>query len=241
MSRIIESLVQPLLKKYGLQVIRYPERDIRRRLQIIDSFNINTLLDVGANRGQYALQIRSLGYEGRIISFEPTSEAFELLKIVSNNDDKWEIYHYGLGDLNEDLTINLAANSASSSILDMTSEHIESASHAHYTSQESIQIKVLDDIFDDLKLNDKSLMIKIDTQGYEKNVLVGSLKKISKIKIVQLEMSLTPLYVNESLMMDLISYMTEMNFSLYSLENGHYNIETGRLLQVDGIFVNNSA
>jgi len=82
------------------------------------------------------------------------------------------------------------------------------------------------------------VMMKIDTQGYEKNVIDGALTSLNRIKIIQLEMSIVPLYENETLFVEMIQYLDNNGFILYSLENGFSNPTTGQLLQVDGIFVN---
>ncbi|HSU27024.1 MAG TPA: hypothetical protein VLJ68_01505, partial [Chitinophagaceae bacterium] len=58
--------------------------------------------------------------------------------------------------------------------------------------------------------------------------------------IIQLEMSIVPLYENEMLYVDMIDHLARKGFQLYSLENGFSNPETGKLLQVDGVFVNTS-
>ena len=81
-------------------------------------------------------------------------------------------------------------------------------------------------------------MLKIDVQGFEKKVLAGAEASLQKIKIIQLEMSLVPLYQNEWLFHEVLEYLTQKGFQLYSLENGFFNKETGQLLQADGIFIN---
>ena len=80
-------------------------------------------------------------------------------------------------------------------------------------------------------------MLKIDTQGYEKNVIDGATKSLGSIKVIQLEMSILPLYENEMLYVDMINYLDKKGFQLFSLENGFSDQHTGQLLQVDGIFV----
>ena len=80
-------------------------------------------------------------------------------------------------------------------------------------------------------------MIKIDTQGYEKNVIDGATESLNNIKIIQLEMSILPLYENEILFIEMINYLDKKGFQLFSLENGFSDLTTGQLLQVDGIFV----
>ena len=80
-------------------------------------------------------------------------------------------------------------------------------------------------------------MLKIDTQGYERNVIEGALASLSRIMIIQLEMSIVPLYENEILFIETIKYLEKIGYQLFSVKNGFTNQYTGQLLQVDGIFV----
>lgn len=84
-------------------------------------------------------------------------------------------------------------------------------------------------------------MMKIDTQGFEKNIIDGANESLKHFKIIQLEMSIVPLYENEMLYIEMINYLDKRGFQLFSLENGFSDRTTGQLLQVDGIFVQNSA
>lgn len=215
-------------------------RDLKRRLKIINDRKINTLLDIGANIGQYALKMRNLGYTNKIISFEPLTEAFEILKNSAKGDKNWIFNNYGLGDVDSTAVINISNNSDSSSILEMLPSLSESAPGLNYIGKQEIVIKKLDTIFDSFVKSEDCVMLKIDTQGFEKNVIDGALQSLKQIKVIQLEMSIVPLYKNEMLFKEMITYIESQGFQLYSLENGHFNRKTGQLLQVDGIFVNNT-
>ena len=147
------------------------------------------------------------------------------------------MHNFALGNENSQATINVANNSSSSSILDMLPKHLENAPHSKYVSQEKIEVKTLDSQFDKLYKKGDKLMLKIDTQGYEKFVIDGAIESLKNVQIIQLEMSIIPLYKDEMLFDDMVQYLKQRHFELYSLENGFSDIESGRLLQVDGIFV----
>lgn len=230
------NILQNILKKFNFQLKRYPDSDIRRRLQIIEKHKINCILDIGANTGQFAIYMRSYGFKGEILSFEPLKSAFQKLRTLSENDDNWQAFNFALGDNIQTNTINIANNSSSSSILDMLPSHLKSAPHSKYIDKQKIEVKTIDSIFDNLNLNDKKIMLKIDTQGYEKNVLDGAVKSLKHISLIQLEMSIIPLYKDEILFREMIDFLESKGFDLYSLENGFANPVTGRLLQVDGVF-----
>ena len=77
---------------------------------------INHVLDVGANVGQYASELRALGYAGKITSFEPGRFAFAVLEEASRRDDAWQAFNYGLSDVDGPLALTLSENSVSSSL-----------------------------------------------------------------------------------------------------------------------------
>lgn len=232
----IKELIKSLLKSQGVIVKRYPETDIIRRMKLIDARNINLLIDVGANTGQYATLMRDYGYKGKIVSFEPLFDAYDKLTQISKNDPLWESLNYALGKRNEDSYINVAGNSYSSSILEMLDAHIESAPESKYIDKQKIAIKKLDEVFQEVCGQDSNIMLKMDVQGYEKEVLDGAESSLSFIDIIQLEMSILPLYKNELTICEMINYLRSLNFELFSLENGYFDSDSGQLLQVDGIF-----
>ena len=182
------------------------------------------------------ITIKTFGYSKKIISFEPLNSAFEVLKKASDGDNNWDIYNYALGSEYAKNFINVAANSGSSSILNMLPQHIKSAPESQYINKEEIEIKKLDAVISSFCSNVENVMIKIDTQGYEKNVLDGAEESLKFIKVIQLEMSLVPLYENEILFLEMINHLSGKGFELYSLENGFSDRNTGQLLQADGIF-----
>ena len=232
----MKNLIKKILRKNGIIIKRYPETDIVRRMKLVRRKKIDTLLDIGANSGQYATQMREHGYKGNIVSFEPLKDTFEELKATSIKDNNWLVNNYALGDENVTSLINVSGNSVSSSILNMLPSHLNSAPESKYVDKEKIQIKKLDSIFDSFCGVGNKVMMKIDVQGFEKNVLDGADESLNNIEIIQLEMSVVPLYENEMTFIDMINYLDDKGFKLFSLENGFHDSHTGKLLQVDGIF-----
>jgi FkbM family methyltransferase len=235
----MKKLIQRLIRRTGYQLEKYPQPglDVLKRFKIMGYCNINTLFDIGANNGQYASEMRQFGYKEKIISFEPLKSAFSVLKDVASKDNNWVANNYAIGNENTKSIINIAGNKESSSILEMLPMHYNTAPESKYIAQEEIEIKKLDSIFDSFCRKEDRVMIKIDTQGFEKNVIDGAEESLNKILIIQLEMSLVPLYKDEMLFIDMINYLDKKGFQLFSLENGFSDRVSGRVLQVDGIFV----
>jgi FkbM family methyltransferase len=198
---------------------------------------INKVLDVGANIGKYGLGLRKIGFNGQIISFEPLSDTFNILKKNTDKDKNWSSYNIALGDFNGESEINIAANINSSSLLDMLPAHLQSAPESKYIGREKIIVKKLDDIFDDIFKHDDYLYLKIDAQGFEKQILDGAKFSLNKIKAIQLEMSIVPLYKNSLTYVEMINYLGLHRFELQIIEPGFSDPSSGQLLQFDGIFI----
>ena len=78
--------------------------------------------------------------------------------------------------------------------------------------------------------------LKIDTQGFEENVLKGAESSLNHIDTIQLEMSLIPLYRDEPLFDEMYHFLYQKGYRLIAIEAGFTDEETGQLLQFDGIF-----
>lgn len=210
---------------------------LARRRALLESFEIRLVLDVGAGAGGFAKQMRKdIGYSGTIISFEPLSSAFKLLEEAARADTKWDVINCAIGDMEEKTTINIAGNSTSSSLLNMLPLHEKAAPDSIYVANESVNVKTLDHIFDDLAISEKNIYLKIDTQGFEAKVLKGAEKSLKRIDTIQLEMSLVPLYESETAFKDLYDILDSQGYTLVGFEPGFSDRISGQMLQLDGIF-----
>jgi FkbM family methyltransferase len=233
----IIKLANQILNKVGAQIIRYPSQDVNRRLKILNHYKINKIIDIGANVGNYSLELFKLGYKGQIVSFEPLNSAYKKLAYNSKSVQNWVVINCALGDFNGKYEINVSENSDSSSLLGMLPDHLKNAPNSKYISTEEIEVKKLDSIFEQITNKDENVYLKIDTQGFEKAVLDGAINSLKKIKAIQIELSIIPLYENSSDHKVLINFLEQNGFKLISIENGFSNPTTGELLQYDGIFI----
>ncbi|HET6225684.1 MAG TPA: FkbM family methyltransferase [Bacteroidia bacterium] len=231
-------LLNSVLHKIGFELARYNKgiNGILRRGAIFEKFNIDLIIDVGANTGLYGKECRQSGYKGQLISYEPLTNAFEKLIRNIKNDPAWKAYNFALGSENSKQLINVSANSHSSSILEISDTHTNAETSASYIGKQEIQIKTLDSVFDDIKGKSREIFLKIDTQGFELNVLKGAANSLSKIHTVQLEMSLQSLYIGQPLYKDVMAFLHSNDYTLLDVEPGFADSNTGSLLQFDGIF-----
>jgi len=161
----------------------------------LQEFGIDLVLDVGANQGQFASAIRRGGYTGNIVSFEPLSDANSRLLQASDEDAKWDVYQCcALGDRNGEVEINIAGNSESSSILPMLESHLSAAPESAYLGKEIVPIKTLDETAGPYMKDKRAAFLKIDTQGFEWQVLDGARATLPHIQGILVQLSLVPLY-----------------------------------------------
>jgi FkbM family methyltransferase len=197
------------------------------------------VVDVGANVGQYALCLRKDGYTGKIVSFEPLQSAHQILVKESALDNDWLVPSAAaIGEQEGKIEINIAGNSVSSSILKMEKRHVEAAPNSAYIDTELVRLTTLDNASKSFCADDDHIYLKIDTQGYEESVLNGAKDLLPKVKLVQLEISLVPLYEGQLLFIDMINKMNNLGFSVFSIIPGFKDPRTGQLLQCDCIFLN---
>jgi FkbM family methyltransferase len=231
-------LIKKLAKKMGYVISAYdPKRDTRAiKKSLFETLGISLVLDVGANAGYYAQDLRRAGYQGKIVSFEPLSSAYKVMEEAAALDPKWTTCNCALGETDGTSEIFISSNSWSSSLLGILPEHTNAAPDSQYVAKEVITINSLDSIFDQYASADDKVFLKIDTQGYTKPVLDGASNSLDKISGVFVEMSLVPLYAGESLIGEVISMLYERGFVLLAIEPEFIDKKSGRLLQVNGLF-----
>ncbi len=233
MLKVIRSVLNPI----GYDIVKYktsyPPHIVLHHLKMN---NIQTVLDVGANTGQYSQGLRKAGYKGRIISFEPANQAFQDLKKRAVHDKNWQTFNFALGETNGFSSIHISRHSPSSSILPMTSLHLDASPGSEYMSDEKIEVKTLDSIYDSLGIKGENVFLKVDTQGYEKKVLDGASKSLSSVKGIQLELSAHELYEGEEIYYSICRFVEERKFRLVRIIPGFAHKGTHEMLQFDALF-----
>jgi FkbM family methyltransferase len=197
---------------------------------------IDTVLDVGANAGQFGSALRRAGFTGRIISVEPLAAAYDRLASVASSDPQWTAERAGVGAEPGTLTVNVAANSVSSSVLPMLDRHAQAAPQSVYVATEDVPGTTVDELVKRHDVTPESALLKVDVQGYELPVLRGAADTLDRFAAVRSEMSLVALYEGQALLPDLLAELAGHGFELWTLERGFVEPATGRLLQVDGVF-----
>lgn len=235
----LDKVVVEILRVSGYMLIKQQKLLLApdRRKRLLESHSIDLVIDVGANSGQYGKSLRSLGYQGRIVSFEPMTQAFHELANSIRSDANWQAYAFGLGESQKDEELHVSENSISSSILPMLPEHEKFAPRSHFIDTQVVHIRKLDDIFEEISGNANNIWLKLDVQGYEDRVLRGAAASIRHITMIQIELSFRPLYADQANLVKIITLLDDLGFTLVGIEPGFMDYSTGELLQADGIFL----
>jgi FkbM family methyltransferase len=235
MKGSMRSIIKTALARYGYAVVRsdlpgYFFADWVTRL------GTDLVFDVGANIGDYALQLRSRGYAGRIVSFEPLTEVFEELSKRAKSEGKWTALNLALGQEVGEFEINIGDYTVTSSFRCVTDSHAETHAWARSSCKQTAKMTRLDDIFDHHARPDDRVVLKMDVQGFEDQVLRGGLKSLPRISGIQTEMAIVPTYSGQTDMLSQIRWLEGVGFKLVDLVNGT-RADDGYLIEVDGFFV----
>lgn len=232
--------VRKLLRSAGIDVRRFVPgaSPVAQLIAVIRQLGTDLILDVGANAGQFGQEMRSGGYAGQMVSFEPLFDAHSLLLGVSRRDSRWHIHkRCAVGAENAEIEINVAQNSVSSSVLPMLELHEAAAPGSAYRTKERVPLRTLDSVARGYVDEARSTFLKIDTQGYEWQVLDGAKTILPKVSGLIVEMSFAPLYAGQRLWGDLIDRLTDDGFLIWALQPEFVDPKRGRTLQMNGIFV----
>ncbi len=217
MKNIWKSLLQKWASLAGYELSPLPPQSERLDVHLktlFERLNINCVFDVGANRGQYGRFLRELGFEGRIISFEPVTTDFEILADQASIDSDWQAHQIALGERESERFINVTSDSLFNSFLN-PNEFIKNQG-LRVTQQEKVKIQPLDKLFHNFLegLNQPQPYLKLDTQGFDFEVLDGTIGVLDRIVALQIELSVKPVYEKTPYYLDSIVKLEELGFEV---------------------------
>jgi FkbM family methyltransferase len=211
--------VRRWLQGWGYDIGVYPPDDaaaLRSHLATLFSdLNINCVVDVGANRGQFARMIRRNGFDGRIISFEPVSQNFGLLTDQMADDTNWQGHQLALGASDGVAEINVTQKSVFSSFFQPNKYSIDRfGDESAIAHQETVQVRTLGGLFDSLvkEIQHPRVFLKMDTQGFDLDVLRGASSVLDRICGLQTELSMIPIYDGAPSYREALAFLEESNY-----------------------------
>jgi FkbM family methyltransferase len=199
---------------------------------------IDLLLDVGANRGQFALDARRAGYKGEIISFEPLSTHHEHLNMLALRDKKWTIFPYALGSQPSELTLNVYKDDSFSSFHQVNEDAKRAfGDMVELDHLEAVKVCTIDQIAQEIGLTpDRKIFIKTDTQGHDAEVLRGGCQTLKYVCGVLTEATVASLYDSSSTFDELLALLLPMGFVMGGVFPISYTPGTVALIEMDCFF-----
>lgn len=208
------------VRAFGLDVIQWPVRDSFqwKLLQLFHRLEINCVLDVGANHGQYAQSLRAYGYRGDIISFEPVPEVFEALQRTMAGDARWRGHPWALGEAEAELEIHVANGDAqASSFLTFNDEGPVRWGDDHRVARSvRVPVRRLDAVLDEVTahVTSRRMYLKLDTQGFDLRVVAGAGARIGEILALQTEIAAFHFYDGMTSIGDALNRYRDLGFAI---------------------------
>ena len=236
---MLKETVKTLVRSAGFELRRLtPESDPAFQLSsALTRFGVDLVFDVGANSGQFSTGLRSGGYAGKLVSFEPLAGPHAALSDRARGDPDWWVHpRTAVGDRDGEIMINVAGNSLSSSALPMLPLHSSAAAGSAFVGTENAPLCRLDAVAAPYLEGTRRPFLKLDAQGFEWQILDGATQLLPQIVGVLCELSLAPLYEGQHLWLESISRLERVGFTLWSLRQGFTDPRDGRTLQMDATF-----
>lgn len=241
MRRFIRSILQ----RFGYDIVRFKapyergklnREQILREFQWLQEYQFNTIIDIGANEGQFSDKIRMLFPEADIYAFEPLPGVFAKLKKNFSRDDHFFPLNLGLGDRAGQIEFRENESSASSSFLVLGEEHKRNFDEAVESRTLTVNVETLDRALSSATIKDP-MLVKLDVQGFEDKVITGGQEILKNATMVISELSFTELYLGQPLFERIYDQLTHLGFAYAGSIEQLRSPGNNKILQADGIFI----
>lgn len=209
----------------------------RHLREVFDVLDVDCVIDVGANGGQYGRMLREreeVGFRGRIVSVEPAREPYARLLEASAGDPEWVTFNFGLGDSEEKTMLSVFSNDDFSSLHPLNVYGAERFGQTE-VSKEEITVRRLDVVFDEFVAGCERVFLKSDTQGHDLEVLKGLGTK--KVLGLQLELPLINIYDQTPGFTEAIETVEGLGFAPSGFFPISRSADRLRLIEMDGVFI----
>jgi FkbM family methyltransferase len=223
-----------LLNAAGLDVRWHVPRPPHALSTLLELYKVQTVFDVGANSGMSGEYLRNIGFRGEIVSFEPVRQLFEQLERRARADPHWHCENIGLGDSEGELVMRVSGeHGGASSFLRMTDHIPMHAPELRVVREEQVAVSTVDAVVERYYPRGDRLFLKLDVQGYEKQVLEGARRSIARIVGIRVEVSVVQSYHGEPLMCEMLQYVCSLGYRLTSIEPAWSNPATQEVYEFD--------
>jgi FkbM family methyltransferase len=238
---MIKSVIKQLARKLGYTLIPdwgFKEFPLEHYLSLLfANRNIDLVLDVGANEGQYGCMLRhALGYRGRILSFEPNPAAFARLRETIGGDPNWQAFNIGLGETPGMLKLNVTANSVFSSFLEPQEDEAVYMIGNRTERTVDVPVERLDTFLPTAEGSAaRNIYLKMDTQGFDLAVFAGSAGMRDRIEALQSELSMIQIYKGMPSYKEAMDVFTAAGYSVSGMFPVSWAADM-RMIEFDGVF-----
>ena len=225
-----------LARRFGYDLIPLlKSRDgFDRIVRILKAQQVETVIDVGAHRGEYASTLRAHGYTAKVTSIEPNPAVHAKLTSAAANDPNWTVLEpMAASSRNGTAELNISKETDMSSLLAQTGQWGRLSPTSEVIERQEVKTARLDSLFSDTT---GRLALKADVQGLEAEVLDGASGLLDRIAVIQLEMALMPVYQGERDYRWMIDHMANLGYDLFLTIPGFFERKLARQLQFDGVF-----
>jgi FkbM family methyltransferase len=229
------------LRLFGYQIKSVQHLPNENLLGISQRYNIRTILDAGANEGQFALWSRKFFPEASIYSFEPVESTFKRLNRIAKEKPRWDVFQVALSDTCRDRQIFHHINHPSSSSLhESTAVELDLFPETKEKILENVSCVTLDHWLNSSNIHLKEdILLKLDVQGHETCVLKGAKNVLAMTSVVITEVIVGSLYAEQARFVDIVHLLSEAGFHFQGvLEHGFD--ERAAIISLDAVFVKDS-
>lgn len=196
---------------------------------------IQLVVDIGANRGQFALLARHQYPDAQIVSFEPLVGPASIYRKVFGGDQHVCVHEVAIGPEHDEVPIHISARDDSSSLLPISDLQAKTFAGTAEVGTASITVKPLDALLTSADISSPALL-KLDVQGYEYQTLQGCESLLSQFSYIYCECSFVELYSGQRLASSVVDWLSARGFALAGIYNPYYD-STGLAIQADFLFV----
>lgn len=221
--------------KYKINKRAYNLKKDAQRFAWLQEYQFRSIVDVGANEGQFAEKILAAFPSAEIYCFEPLPEVYTKLKSNLGSQPNAHFYNYAIGASNAEMNMQRNEYSPSSSLLEMLDLHKDNFDFAIKSETAKIQMRTLDSFFAEPLAG--SVLLKIDVQGYEISVLQAGESVLQQAKAVIIETCFYPLYKNQPLFEDIYRYLTSKGFRYVGNIEQMESPKNHQILFADSVFI----
>jgi len=235
--------VRNLVRRTGFDVVRWPRRpdDVLNWAldAVLRSRDINCVIDVGGNRGNFGQLVRTLGYAGRIVSFEPSPSTLPALTAVAARDPQWEVRPVGLSAEAGTGELRLHKGPELDSLLSALPGVVDQIPIIAEVGTAAVTLSTLAIEYPSIVagLDAPRVLLKSDTQGHDAEVLLGAKGLPPEVIAVLVELAAQPIYAGQPRMTKVMDILLDDGFTPVAFQPLFQSSDGLRIVELDGLFM----